>query len=188
VERVKFADPDLLASVQTLPSFVDLYHVAVEVKIKLDPKGVPEVVSAEGRGAIENAATQVIRGMNGLIQCISKRDDIKRGLSNAAFFIPVIFTTAQLWTTDVDIADADLASGNIDFANAKVERKPWLWLQYHMSPTLTHSVDRDESPEIEIGKGTLGHLLKQEYSRTIAIVGTDGIDSFLRQSSSGWWD
>lgn len=188
VERIKFADPDLLASVQTLPPLADLYHVALEAKIKLDPKGVSELVAADGRGAIENAATQVIRGLNGLIECASRKDETKKGFSNPAFFVPVIFTTARLWATDADIAEADLKSGNVDLANAKVERKPWLWLQYHMSPTLTHSVDREESSEGTFRRGTLGHLLKQEYSRTIAIVSTDGIDSFLRQSSSDWWD
>lgn len=184
VERVRYDDPDVLASTESLSSFGDIYHVALEAKSNSQGD------ASGGRGAIEGAATQVIRGMNGLIQCVSKKENIAiiQGSLIPAFFIPVIFTTARLWATDADIGKADLESGKVDLASAKVERKPWLWLQYHMSPTLKHSVVRKENTLNLLYQGTLGLLLKQEYSRTIAIVGTDGIDSFLRQSSSAWWD
>lgn len=114
-----------------------------------------------------------------MIQYVSKNVDIIKGSTGPAFFVPVIFTTARLWATDADIGNADLKSGNVDLANAKVEQKPWLWLQYHTSPTLKHSVVRAESAADSFIKGTLGYLLKHEYSRTIAIVSPDGIDDFL---------
>lgn len=183
VERVQWTEPSFHAGVGSLPSRSDIYHVALPVKIN-NSKGD----DSGGREAIEKAATQVIRGMNGLIQCVSKNVDIINGSSSPAFFVPVIFTTARVWATDTDIGGAELKSGNVDLASAKVEQKPWLWLQYHMSPTLKHSVIRDESISDFSLKGTFGHLLKQENSRTIAIVSTDGIDSFLRQSSVDWWD
>jgi hypothetical protein len=184
VECARWADPDVLTSVGTLPSSGDIYHIALEAKTNSQGD------TSGGRGAIESAATQVLRGMNGLIECIAKKENIGviEESFHPAFFVPVIFTTARLWATDADIGKADLESGKVDLASDKVERKPWLWLQYHMSPTLKHSVERDESAAgPSFLKGTLSYLLKHEYSRTIAIVGTDGIDSFLRHSSN-WWD
>jgi hypothetical protein len=182
VECARFADQHILASVGTLPLIGDIYHIPLPVKTN-NAQGD----DSGGREAIENAATQVIRGMNGLIQYIVKNNFIIQGSLSPAFFVPVIFTTARLWATDADISEADLETGNVDFADAKVERKPWLWMQYHMSPTLKHFADREDSSADSFFKGTLGYLLKREFSRTIAIVSTDGIDSFLRRSSSDWW-
>jgi hypothetical protein len=67
----------------------NIYHIAFEVK------GAETGDStATGRRTIEDAATQVMRGLNGLIECFSKNP---RYLANdvPVEFIPAIFTTAK---------------------------------------------------------------------------------------------
>jgi len=74
----------------------DFYQIAIEVKS--DKTGDP---SGNGRGAIEQAAGQVMRGSNGLIESLlkfSKLVDDPKGCD----LIPVIFTTANLWVSNVD--------------------------------------------------------------------------------------
>lgn len=180
VERVQMDGRDLFSSLGRLDGSENIYHMAVEVKgnARGDSSGA-------GRGAIEEAATQVIRGVNGLIECFSKN---RRYLpmDSPVTFIPVIFTTAKVWATDVDISAADVAKGELALGSADVSEKPWLWLQYHVSPGLKHTVDRYQVREDDISfeKTDLGHLLEIEYARTIAVVGPNGIESFL--ASQRW--
>jgi hypothetical protein len=172
VECVQRKNMDLTASLRRLDNSSDIYHIAIEVKgATVGDSG------GAGRGAIEEAATQVIRGENGLIECFSKH---RRFLSEdyPVRFIPVIFTTARLWATDVDIS-TDIVKGRVALNSADVTPKPWLWLQYNVSPGLKHSVDRGVSNDDSLFKTDLGHLLETEFARAIAVVGSDGINSFL---------
>lgn len=162
----------------------DVYDIGFEIKRARIEEGKDPFGS---RTAIEDAAKQVIRGVSGLLQCIGDHVSTLPDSSPPAFFVPVIFTTAHLWVTGVDIAEADLESGNVDLTNSELKEKPWIWLQYPVSPTLRHSLGRDHLERGLSDNDTLAHLLDQEYTRTIAIVGTSGIEAFLR---SGWkfWD
>jgi len=172
VEQVCREGTELTSSAGRLQGSENIYHVAVEVK-----GAARGDVSGSGRGAIEDAATQVIRGVNGLIECFSK----KRPYVPENFpvsFIPVIFTTARIWATDVDIA-ADVATGQVELATGDVVEKPWLWLQYHISPGLQHTVDRQVPKKEPLLRSVIGDLLDLEYARAIAVVGASGIDEFL---------
>jgi hypothetical protein len=146
--------------------------------VRTDSKGD----SDGGRSAIEDAATQVTRGVNGFIECLAK--NLRRGQGRIGIsLIPAIFTTAKLFVSDVDLRQTDLARGEVD-AIAELKPEPWLWLQYHVSPGLRHSVyrylrEKDTPTSLDIG-----HLLETEYARTIAIVGSDGVDAFL--ASQRW--
>jgi len=176
VEAVRREGNDLTASVARLDGSDNIYHVAVEVK-----GAAKGEASGAGRGAIEDAATQVIRGVNGLIECFSKN----RWYVPEHFpvsFIPVIFTTAKIWVTDIDIA-ADLATGNVAL-NSDIIEKQWLWLQYHVSPGLQHTVERQVTEKEPFSRIVLGDLLDLEYARAVAVVGSGAIDAFL--SSQRW--
>ncbi len=95
-----------------------IYHVAVEVKG--DATGDP---SGMGRGAIEQAATQVMRGVSGLVECFSKnRTCLPMDIS--VIFVPVIFTTAKVWATNVDLSETDLTNGQVSLDSADVSEKP----------------------------------------------------------------
>lgn len=177
MERISREGDKLSAGLARLGDSENIYHVAVEIKgaAKGDASGA-------GRGGIEEAATQVTRGLNGLIECFSRnRRYVPENFP--VIFIPVIFTTAKIWATEVDIA-ADVSTGEVRLDSSNVTAKPWLWLQYHVSPGLRHGVDRQVPNDGPFAWAGLGDLLELEYARTIAIVGSDGIDAFL--ASQRW--
>lgn len=151
------------------------YHIGFEVKNQHatgDPGGSP------GRAAIEEAAGQALKGINGLAMALSqmKKPRLEVGASPnrvTTLLMPAIFTTARLWTSDVDLSAADLLTGTLP-SDLKVEERPWLLLQYPCSPGLRHSL-ASESLE-----GEFADVLEPEYTRTIAVVNAGGIETFLR--------
>lgn len=149
------------------------YHVAVEVK----SKGVKGDECGEGRQVIENAATQVSRGLNGMIEFIlGNRQFLSEG--RRAHFLPVIFTTANIWVTDVDLSTANKETGNVDLNGSQFTKQPWIAFQYHLSPGLKHSrlpLERSSS---------LNETMDADYVRTIPIVSAAGIEPFLKWSSA----
>src|SRR5205814_850189 len=118
---------------------------------------------------IEEAATQVMRGLNGYIEMLSHNPQLISDPSGQQDFIvrflPVIFTTASLWMSSSDLATAELANGEIDLSKEKFEQVPWLWYQYNVSPGLKH--DREPVEK----KKKVEDLMQDEYIRSIAIVG-----------------
>jgi hypothetical protein len=147
------------------------YHIAIEVKS--NRKGEPY---STGRGAIEAAATQVCRGLNGMIDFAAGNENFLT-MQMEAYFLPVIFTTAQVWTSEVDLSLANIESGDLDLEEVHLEEKDWIFYQYHLSPGIKHP----HKPLIP--SATLGGVLDSEYIRSIAIVTSSGIESFLRWSS-----
>jgi hypothetical protein len=112
-----------------------LYQIAVEVKGQIR-KGDK---FGQGRGQIEDAATQVCRGLNGLIQACYTKGLPRLGVDTWSF-LPVIITTANLWATDTDLSLASIETGKLEEASVAVRSIPWLWYQYPQSPGLKHSV------------------------------------------------
>lgn len=170
LERVQNDQADDLKSTSyMLNPQAEAYHIALE--IKSDKAGDKH---AKGRGAIEDACTQICRGLNGFVEYIKTNPSMIQE-KEWVDIIPVIFTTADLWATDVDLSTADLVSGNINFNHSKFEKKNWIWFQYHISPSLRHELTRKLNP-IE-----LHEILDFEYLRSIAIVNSNGIKNFLHE-------
>jgi hypothetical protein len=148
----------------------DVFHVAVEVKTgdQGDSKG-------PGRGAIEDAAAQVCRGVSGLVDFLSGSPG---NFEDARpFLLPVIFTTAKIWTSSVQLGSASLTDGTLTLSDSDVEEKPWIFYQYHQSPGLRHSVmPHDPATSLET-------TLYGEFVRNIAVVSPSGIADFLERSS-----
>ena len=158
----------LRSTIKELAPSENLYQIALEVKSA--QKGDD---SSDGRGQIEKAATQVCRQLNGLVEFFYKYSVLMRGRKEIAF-VPVVLTTARLWTTTFDLSNADLHSGKLNIDTLPVVETPWLWYQYHQSPGLKHS-------------GPVGHtseriedILFYEFVRPIAIVTPKGLEAFLR--------
>ena len=151
-----------------------IYQVAVEVKSA--QKGD---ASSPGRGQIEEAATQVCRQLNGLMECFHKRKKIMDGRAHVSF-LPVLFTTAKLWTTDLDLSTADLESGELELDTIPVKDVSWLWYQYHQSPGLKHSV-----PAANIST-QLMDILFYEFVKPIAVVTPAGLEEFLCSQTWGY--
>lgn len=147
------------------------YHLAVEVRSNM--KGEP---SGETGRAIENAATQVSRHLNGYIKAVAANPQFLEG-QKLVFFMPVIFTTARLFVTKVDISVTDQMTGKIELTKDQVEAVPWLYYQYSLSPGLKHSIERKDQPK------TVSDLLESEYIRTIAVVSAEGVEDFLNHAS-----
>ena len=153
-----------------IPLFVlqNAFHVALEVK---SGKGEN---SAQGRGAVEEAATQVCRGLNGLIMAETR---LRNPVVQNSDFLPVIFTTANLWTTDANLGETELTSGDIDLDKESFEQQPWVVLQYHMSPALKHPFP-PKSATRDFAK-----LMDLEFIRSIPVVNATAIPQFLRWAS-----
>lgn len=154
------------------------YHVGHEVKgaAKGDPCG-------SARGAIEEAAGQVIKGVNGLVDFLSRnRSLVSEGEHRGITIWPVIFTTARLWVSEVDLSTTDISSGVVSLeGDVAPKQADWLWYQYHQSPGLRHQVPRHEGRSRD-----LGGFLNLDYARSVAIVNASGVDEFLTLTSH--WD
>lgn len=173
LEHAKFIEDMDFVNALATPGFDQkkrAYHIGLEVKSNESGD------SGSGRGAIESAATQICRGLNGMIEFIAENTQILN-ISKEAYFFPVIFTTAKLWASDVDLSSANLENGKINIEDADFIEKPWLFYQYHLSPGIKHSASPDDRPP------SIGSIMDSEYVRTIAIVNSSGIESFLRWSS-----
>ncbi len=180
--RYSSSDPTRPRSVSVcgrmLDSLNEAYHIGLEVK-NPDNKGDSHGVG--GRTAIEDAAGQVCKGVNGLIATLAKlsvpKVDGKLALPDdrqITRVMPAIFTTAKLWVTDANLASADLATGKLPSdALSTMQARPWLFLQYATSPAIKHTL-----PTGPFGYELSG-ILTEHYTRTIAVVNADGIADFL---------
>lgn len=147
------------------------YHIGLVVKSKEKGEG-----SKSEKDVIEQAATQVCRGVNGLIDLANKKPDlILSGAQNdpGTKFIPVIFTTAKIYVCDCDLASANIENGNLDISNQKMSEKNFIYYQYHLSPGIKHSDSVSQTPN------QFYDILDYEYVRTIPIVTATGITDFL---------
>ncbi len=145
---------------------IEVYQIPME--IKTNEKGDSD---SKGRGSFNDAITQVIRGLNGLIECIHSNKFLRE--KEWCDLLPVVFTSANLWTTNVDLSLSNLTDGKIDFSSANFVEKEWIWFQYNQSPKLKHNVLRSSSPK------EFDSVLDSEYSRSIAIVNSRFINNFL---------
>jgi hypothetical protein len=142
------------------------FDIALEMKVK-DVKGDDDGVG--GRGAIEDAATQVNLGVNGLIEYFRQAPPQFSGNARMVF-IPVVLTTADLFAANVDLAAADIETGEIDPATVQLTPKEWVFYQYPVSPGLKHSVPQAKPASDIVSQVDLGKALDANYLRTVAIV------------------
>lgn len=146
------------------------FNIGLEVKSQ--HKGDAQSPGKSSSGAIEDAATQVLTGLNGYINLLAD-DWVRFKPITVATFLPVIFTTANLWKTDLDLTKASIESGNIEWGAASFEPADWIPYQYERGAALAHSVPVDS------GKALRQADLGEEYLRTIFVVRASAIASFL---------
>jgi|ERR1043166_1039764 hypothetical protein len=164
-----------MTTVSNLNALTHAYHFGVEVRSSKagDDKG-------ESRRAIEDAVTQVLRGLNGYIEALCQDKQLFE--ETKVHLLPVIFTTAQLWISHSDLGVADLDTGDIDLSKDKFESVPWLWYQYHMSPGLKHTSPYEPRHEIKAEE-----FIEEKYIRTVAIVSASGVEDFLLYTSQDFF-
>jgi len=159
----------LISAPSKLRDLIEPYDLGIE--LRGDVKGEPQ---GAGRGAIEDAATQVLRGVSGLIDFFK---DNPRVLSEQALVVPIVFTTARLFSSAVDLGTADLNTGKLP-DGVSTEEAPWLWFQYNLSSSLRHSAPKEVPSG---GLMSLGSVLEYQHARSIAVVSPSGIEAFLQQ-------
>jgi hypothetical protein len=156
------------------------FHIGLELKVK-DAKGDSQPKGVTGTGAIEDAAAQVTLSLNGLVEFF--REVPPPTQSQAIMtFIPVIITTAQLFSTDADITESELESGELVEDSVPMVEKKWVFYQHPTSPSLRHTIPKAK-PEGEVQTmPDLGKSLEANFLRTVAIVQAKHIAEFL-----GWF-
>ena len=150
----------------------DFFQIGIDITT-----GKKGDVAGPGRGAIEDAATQVLRGLNGFIQFLDK-NFLLISSTNGCEVMPVIFTTASLWVYSVNLSNADLTTGNVLIEPDKFTKVGWLLYQYNQSPGIKHTA-------VQLGEiGDIGSLLESEFVRTIPIINPSGIEEFFNWASN----
>jgi hypothetical protein len=148
------------------------YHIGLEIKKQTDnPENNPK-----SRGAIQEAAGQVLKGLNGFVNIIpqmywNKSETPDRTQINIRL-MPAIFTTACLWTTDAKLNRANLETGELPVDSIKLVKRPWIYFQYPVSPGLRHYFKSKSTRNLQ-------QIYLNEYVRTIAIISYDGIEDFF---------
>jgi len=173
VDRVRYDKPMCRVTQDelTILSQENAFHIGLVVKSIEKGEGTKSETDA-----IEKAATQVCRGVNGLIDLADKKPElITSGADNdpGAIFIPVIFTTAKLYSCPCDLSSADLETGNLDISDKELTKENFVYYQYHLSPGIKHLAHTEQSSY------RFSDVLDREYVRTIPIVTATGMDKFL---------
>lgn len=156
------------------------YYVGFELKTNQKGDGAPSPGSA-----INQAVTQVLRGTSGLINHLLEARRLVQSLKNETetmfWFVPVILTTAELWVTETDLGDADLRTGDLPKEAVRAKKVDWIWFTHNRSPMLRHG--------LQVGRkdpGTISEELVYGFTRSIAIVSSDGVDRFLGCDLERW--
>jgi hypothetical protein len=160
-----------------------VYHLGFQLKTNQQGDG-----NGQRRSAINEAVTQVLRSTSGIMSYLSSDADLLKESEGTATVIPVIFTTAQLWTTNVDLGKADLESGNLDLDAVKAQKVDWIWFTHNRSPELSPEL-RMLKPEVFGLMRSINRFsdaLRHEFARSVAIISTAGIDSFLCWDVEKW--
>jgi hypothetical protein len=132
-------------------------------------------IGSTDRSAINSAIAQVLRGASGYMNYLANGGRATRKFEEAQpyVFIPVIFTTANLFVTENDLSKADLSTGELSKGTTNAKPVDWIWFNYNRSLQLS-----SELPHISISEST-GSKYFYDFTRTIAIVGATGVDNFL---------
>ena len=148
------------------------YHLAFA--LRTNEKGDPDA-AATRQSEVEDATAQALRGANGLVMHFDRRPQLL-GEDEQVGILPVIFTTANLYTSDLKLDEAELATGKVD--GGALARAPWVMYQYAMSPGLKHTAGSAGTPR------DLVELYQSEYIRTVPVVSVWGIREFMVWASS----
>lgn len=167
VESITKNQSQYRTSIAGLEKPREVCHLGLE--IKSTKKGDP---CSSGRGAIEDAAAQVLRGLNGLIEFFKPQHEMLKEYGTITV-LPAIITTANIFYSNAKLSNADLNSGEIDLSDETIEKRDWLFYNYNQSPGLKHSIQPNRKyPEFE-------KALQNLYIRTIPVISPIGLEDFL---------
>lgn len=127
-----------------------------------------------GRDAIEQACSQVMRGVAGLRRLYREQPGLFPFAPDQVTFIPVILTTAQLYAVATDLDTADLLTGELT-GNPDASHADTIILQYMRSSNFGHGDLADQFGALDL----LNNYTLHEHVRSIAIVQASGLQGFI---------
>src|SRR6266850_1399930 len=131
-----------------------------------------------GKGnQLKDAIAQVTTGANGMLEALTIEADLLKGMTRSLAgeplsIVPVVFTTARLLITTVDLSSASLKTGLLPVGEFQASEVPWLFLTTNQSVDLKHERGTSASRPPR----DLRDIIQGFYERTIAVVSPDGID------------
>ena len=142
--------------------------------LKTDQKGDGHPVASDN-DALEHECTQSMLGVNGLIELLVKDEKFAKNFEgiDVFTFIPTVFTTASLQTSDVDLRATELTSGEVTLSNPPVDID-WLYYQFPQSPALKHGVQSLESPWSD-RQDSWAEIVARDFWRTVVVVNAAGV-------------
>lgn len=150
-----------------------VYDLGIEVKTDL--KGDP--CTSPDRSPIQAAIGQVLRGVAGFIDTLSSSiayNDVL-GIGEPEILIPVVFTTADLFASSLDLGKSEIGDGKLLKAENGLTRVPWIWFNHHRTPNLR--------PKTRFGYGDEKekHVSKRyrDTVRSVVIVNGHSLEQFL---------
>ncbi len=124
-------EPEVIKSVKNYSRQLtpEIYGLGFRVKKHLKTK---EVECQDSVDVINSCVEQVLRSTSGLINLLSHiiRPSNLVSYNYKYYFLPVIFTSANLWITDTNISEADLQTGNLSELKT-VKETPYIWFNYN---------------------------------------------------------
>jgi len=146
-----------------------IYQVALEVNT-----GRKGDTGGSSRDEIEDAATQVCRGFNGLIQFFGgERAHNLLNINQTVGFVPAIVTTANIFATEAEITSPDIFTGKVGPFDPPLRSRDWIWYDYPQSPGLKHTISDS------IHSSDLREVFYREYVRRVGIINPSGLEAFL---------
>jgi hypothetical protein len=143
-----------------------------DVGIELKGKEPGDADPKSGTG-IEDACSQVSQHLNGMVEFLSHGKHAHIAEQHCpGVILPVVFTTARMWWSDVDISAASLATGMLESAGS-VQQVPYVCFQYPISPGIKHAAtSRDALTSIRNAYAA--------YLRSIVFVNAAHAGDFFR--------
>lgn len=152
-----------LTSILTMSPIYDL-----GISIKTGQKGDNSRNSSSNE--INDALSQVFKGVNGFIKFAKQHPKEIKLDSKVSAIIPVIFTTANLFTSDINLLESNLEKG--DVPKHTITPTDFILLRYPVSESFL------TQPSIITAK-SIGEVFDEIYMRTVIIVSTKGLSKLL---------
>jgi hypothetical protein len=178
-QEVEYGPKQTVSKPREVAAGIDNCHLGFELRAAFAGEG-----TSGGGSAIKDATNQVLRGLNGLVDHMFSSENAMVGRRVSVIFLPVIFTTAMLWVAEGDLSAADLVTGRLPEDWGTLKRVEYLWLNHNQSPALRHQLPYLQPSAA--GEFDLSRTLHAEYTRSIYVVGCNGIDSFFKAGLVDW--
>jgi hypothetical protein len=176
-QEVEFRPGNAVSKPRDVAAGIESCNLGFELKT-----GSPGEGASGGGSAIKDATNQVLRGLNGLVDHLFPSPGSVSGGRGRIFFLPVIFTTATLWVVTGDLSAADVANGRLPADWGTLKKAEYLWFNHNQSPALRHQLPYLQAAS----RFDISTTLHAEYTRSIAVVGSDGIDAFFKAKLVDW--